>query len=215
MEERDTRQRDLIPRKRMERCRATVVGVGAIGRQVALQLAAMGVPWLQLVDHDLVETVNLAPQGYIEEDLGKPKVEATGSLCKALNSTVTIEPIKERFRRSMDLGNVLFCCVDSIATRRLIWEAVRDRVEFFCDGRMSADVLRVLVASSKESRAHYGTTLFSQEEAYQGSCTSRSTIFCANIAAGFMLSQFSRWLRGLPVDKDLMLNLLSSEFSST
>ena len=214
MEERDSRQRDLIPRERLSMCRATVVGVGAIGRQVALQLAAMGVPWLQLVDHDTVEIVNLAPQGYLEADLGKSKVEATGSLCRALNSGVTIEPIQERFRRSMDLGNVLFCCVDSIATRRLIWDAVRDRLEFFCDGRMSADVLRVLAACDKESRAHYGTTLFPQEEAYQGSCTSRSTIFCANIAAGFMLSLFARWLRCLPVDKDVMLNLLSSEFTA-
>jgi molybdopterin/thiamine biosynthesis adenylyltransferase len=40
-------------------CRATVVGVGAIGRQVALQLAAMGICWLQLVDFDIVEPANL------------------------------------------------------------------------------------------------------------------------------------------------------------
>ena len=38
---------------------ATVVGVGAIGRQVALQLAAIGIPKLQLIDHDTVEPVNL------------------------------------------------------------------------------------------------------------------------------------------------------------
>ncbi len=215
MDERDLRQRDLIPRERLSMCRATVVGVGAIGRQVALQLAAMGVPSLQLVDHDTVEVVNLAPQGYLEADLGRSKVEATGSLCKAMNSSVTVEPIQERFRRSMDLGSVLFCCVDSIATRRLIWDAVRDRLEFFCDGRMSADVLRVLAACDRDSSAHYATTLFPQEEAYQGSCTSRSTIFCANIAAGFMLSLFACWLRCLPVDKDVTLNLLSSEYTAS
>ena len=58
--------------------------VGAIGRQVALQVAAMGVPWLQLIDFDLVEPSNLASQGYLEEDLTKPKVEATGELLRRL-----------------------------------------------------------------------------------------------------------------------------------
>jgi sulfur carrier protein ThiS adenylyltransferase len=56
-------------------------------------------------------------------------------------------------------------------------------------------------------------TLFRQEEARAGSCTSRSTIYAASIAAGLMIHQFTRWLRGLPVDADVMLNLLASELS--
>lgn len=212
-EERDLRQRDLVPGERLAQCRVSVIGVGAIGRQVALQLAAMGVPWLQLVDHDTVEVVNLAPQGYLEEDLWKPKVEATATLCLRMYGDLFVEVLKERFRRSMSVGNVLFCCVDSIETRRLIWEAVQNRVEFFCDGRMSAEVLRVLAACDGDSRTHYPTSLFAEAEAFSGSCTARSTIFTANIAAGLMLSQFSRWLRGLPVEADILLNLLAGELS--
>ncbi len=37
------RQEDLVPRDRLADIRATVIGVGAIGRNVALQLAAIGV----------------------------------------------------------------------------------------------------------------------------------------------------------------------------
>ena len=44
-----------------------------------------------------------------------------------------------------------------------------------------------------------------------GSCTAKSTIYTASIAAGLMLTQFTRWLRRLPVDSDLTLNLLSME----
>ena len=69
--DRYSRQRDIIPPERLAACRATVIGVGAIGRQVALQLAAMGVPWLQLVDFDVVEPSNLASQGFLEKDLGR------------------------------------------------------------------------------------------------------------------------------------------------
>jgi len=50
--ERYSRQRDIVPAERIADCKATVIGVGAIGRQVALQLAAMGIPWLQIIDFD-------------------------------------------------------------------------------------------------------------------------------------------------------------------
>jgi sulfur carrier protein ThiS adenylyltransferase len=38
-------------------------------------------------------------------------------------------------------------------------------------------------------------------------------INCANIAAGVMLAQFTKWLRRLPVEADLSLNLLAGELS--
>ena len=95
------RQQQIIPADRLASIKATVVGVGAIGRQVALQLAAIGVPWLQLIDHDVVEEVNLAPQGYLEADLGRPKVEATADMCRRLNSQVELRTEQARFRRSM------------------------------------------------------------------------------------------------------------------
>ena len=53
--ERFSRQADIVPRERILDCRATVIGVGAIGRQVAIQLTAIGVPQLQLIDFDHVE----------------------------------------------------------------------------------------------------------------------------------------------------------------
>jgi len=210
-DERYSRQRDIVPPERLAPCKATVIGVGAIGRQVALQLAAMGVSWLQLIDFDSVEESNLASQGYMEEDLRRSKVDATGDLCLRINSQLDLRLVPERFRRSTDVGNVMFCCVDSMDARRLIWEAVKDRADFFADGRMSAEVLRVLAVCDFASRQHYPTTLFGSEEAYQGVCTAKTTIYCANIAAGLMLAQFTKWLRGLPVEPDFSFNLLSAE----
>jgi sulfur carrier protein ThiS adenylyltransferase len=173
----------------------------------------MGVPWLQLIDHDSVESVNLAPQGFLELDIESTKVKATADLCEMVNSQMEIHQVPARFRRSEPIGHVLFNCVDSIDTRRRIWEAVEQSVEFYTDGRMSAEVIRVLTAADAPSRAHYPTTLFSSGDAFTGSCTARSTIFTANIAAGLMLEQFSKWLRRLPVDYDLQFNLLSSELT--
>jgi len=212
-DERYSRQKDIVPPERITACKATVIGVGAIGRQVALQLTAMGIPWLQLVDHDHVETSNLASQGYREEDLGKLKVEATAALCKRINSGAEIVCVPGRFRRRMEVGNVVFVCVDRIDVRRLIWEGVGDQVGFYCDGRMSAEVLRVLTACDVKSRRHYPTTLFLADEAFVGPCTAKTTIYCANIAAGVMVAQFTKYLRQLPVELDIQLNLLASELS--
>jgi sulfur carrier protein ThiS adenylyltransferase len=211
--ERYSRQRDIVPPERIADCKATVIGVGAIGRQVALQLSAMGIPWLQIIDHDKVEWSNLASQGYLEGDMGKLKVNATLELCWRINAATQIQAVPERFRRSMEIGNIIFCCVDRIDVRRLIWDAVKDKVNLFCDSRMSAEVLRVLTACNSESRKHYPTTLFNSDEAFVGPCTAKTTIYCANIAAGFMLAQFTKYLRLLPIDADIQLNLLASELS--
>jgi len=113
----------------------------------------------------------------------------------------------------MDIGNIVFTCVDKIDVRRLIWQAVKDRANLFCDGRMSAEVLRVLTVCDSLSREHYPGTLFQAREAFVGPCTAKTTIYCANIAAGLMLAQFTRYLRQLPVDCDVQLNLLASEIN--
>jgi hypothetical protein len=213
MNQRYSRQQDIVPPDRLASCQATVVGVGAIGRQVALQLAAMGIPWLQLIDFDTVEISNLATQGYLVQDMNRPKVDATAAFCRQMNFDLNVEVIPDRFKRSTPVGNCVFCCVDSIVTRRLIWDAVKDKVTFFCDGRMSAEVLRVITACDEKGREYYPQTLFTAEQAQAGPCTAKATIYCANIAAGFMLAQFTKYLRLLPLDPDIQVNLLASEIN--
>jgi sulfur carrier protein ThiS adenylyltransferase len=103
--------------------------------------------------------------------------------------------------------------VDKIDTRRLIWDAIKDSARFVADGRMSGETLRVLSVADEIGRDHYPTTLFQQSEAHGGPCTGRSTLYAATVAAGLMISQFTKWLRGIDVDADLMLNLLASELT--
>jgi sulfur carrier protein ThiS adenylyltransferase len=219
--DRDIRQRELIPPEKLARVHAVVVGVGAVGRQVALQLAATGVPAMDLIDHDRVAVENLAPQGYWAQDLDEPKVEATGRLCRFSYPEIALTCTPEPFRRSTarrleslrHSGSqlALFCCVDSIVTRKLIWESAREHLHFFTDGRMSAEVIRVLASGPPADDWHYPTTLFTAAQAYAGSCTAKSTLYAASICAGLMVGQFARWLRGLPTDRDLTINLLSLE----
>jgi sulfur carrier protein ThiS adenylyltransferase len=211
--ERYSRQSDLVPEERLAACNITVIGVGAIGRQVALQLAAMGAPRLQLIDHDHVEESNIASQGYYEADLGVPKVIATGNICASINKKLEISQVYSRYRRSEKVGNIIFCCVDKIETRKMIWNQIGAQSDLYVDGRMSGEVLRVINAMSEDPKSmeYYPSTLFAAADAHAGQCTAKSTIYCANIAAGRMVSRFAMWLRGVPLEYDIMLNLLSDE----
>jgi hypothetical protein len=213
MIDRFSRQADLVPTARLQSITATVIGVGAIGRQVALQLAALGIRKLQLIDFDTVELTNVTTQGYRHVEIGCSKVEATAQAIREIDATIEVEKVLDRFRPRHAGSEAVFCCVDSISARSAIWRAVNLTTQFWCDGRMLGEVIRILSADQDAGRTHYPETLFDQSEAQVGSCTARSTIYTANIAAGLMLHQFSRWLRNLAVEPDLTLNLLAAELS--
>jgi len=208
---RDIRQRELVPAEKLKELNVTVIGVGAIGRQVSIQLAAIGAQKLRLIDFDNVAVENLAAQGFMENDLSKPKVEAVGELCQAINSQISIEAKNAKFNNAMFPGGALFMCVDSIDTRKQIFEGICNKADFFIDGRMSSEYMRILTVTNLESKEYYKTQLFPSSEAFVGTCTAKTTIYCATMAASLMISQFVKWLRDLDVDKEVCINLLSNE----
>jgi sulfur carrier protein ThiS adenylyltransferase len=210
-DDRFSRQAELVPRERLQQLGVTVIGVGAIGRQVALQAVALGVRRLQIVDFDLVELTNVTTQGYRHSDIGLTKVEATRRAVQEIDPTIEVDCVCDRYRPKLRTGEVVFACVDSIGAREAIWRAVGGVCRFWCDGRMLGETIRVLSAADAPSRAHYGTTLFPQAEAQAGRCTAHGVIYTASIAAGIMLQQFCRWLRGQANDTDLSFNLTASE----
>jgi hypothetical protein len=207
------RQEGLVPRERLEGLAIGVIGVGAIGRQVALQLASLGARQLTLVDFDEVEEVNVTTQGYLQEDVGKSKVLATAQAISRIDTGIKVSQICARYRPGLPVGDAVFCCVDSISARGAIWRAAGRNAQFWVDGRMLGEVIRILAVADGVGREYYPTTLFAQAEAMTGACTARGVIFTAAIAAGLMTQQFTRWLRGLPTDCDLSLNLLASELT--
>lgn len=210
-DDRFARQEDLVPRHRLGQLTASVVGVGAVGRQVALQLAAMGARSLQLIDFDSVEVSNVTTQGYLASDVGRTKVDATAEAVKRIDPSIDLELVCDRYRPKLRVGEAVFACVDSISARAAIWRSAGARCGFWADGRMLGEVIRVLAVADGVGRDHYPTTLFRQSEAQPGRCTAHGTIYAAGIAAGLMLHQFARWLRGQPVDADSSLNLLAGE----
>ena len=208
------RQAELVPLDRLQASPVTVIGIGAIGRQLTLQLAALGVAKLQLIDFDRVEPTNVTTQGYLESDVGQTKVAATGSALHQIDPAMELDLVVDRYRPQLAVGDAIFCCVDSITARTAIWRSAGPRCRFWCDGRMLGEVMRVLTVTEDQGRDFYPTTLFAQMDAETGSCTARGVIYTAAIAAGLMVHQFCRYLRQQRIDQELALNLLSSELTA-
>jgi molybdopterin/thiamine biosynthesis adenylyltransferase len=103
-----------------------LVGVGGLGSPASMQLAAMGVGFLRIVDRDFVELTNLHRQHlYGVDDVGVPKVEAAAKRLRRLNPYITVEPLPlsvnettaEDLVRGMD---VVVDGLDSMAARYAI-----------------------------------------------------------------------------------------------
>ena len=69
------RQKDVVPK--IDKMKWAVIGVGAVGRPIALTLAAMGAKRLLLIDPDTVELHNCAVQGYRVDQINRSKVGMT------------------------------------------------------------------------------------------------------------------------------------------
>lgn len=100
--------------------RIAILGVGNIGGETARHLAMLGVPLL-LVDRGLVEPANLGTQGFLEENLGLPKVAARRRALHRMNPdcpidalALDIETMGFAALRSADLW---LCCLDSLRLR--------------------------------------------------------------------------------------------------
>jgi len=191
---------------------------GCVGSVIAISVPHASSPIgvscrIRFIDFDTVDLSNVTTQGYLTDDIGQLKVQATATAIRRLDPAITVGIVSDRYRPRMATGEAVFCCVDSITARTAIWRSCGAKKPFFVDGRMLGEVLRVLTVADDVGSGYYPKTLFAQSEAQPGHCTARSTIYAASIAAGLIVHQFTRWLRDLTVDCDISLNLLASEWS--
>ena len=207
------RQRELIDKDALDRLNVEVIGCGSIGRNVAMMLASIGTNNIRLVDYDIVELLNVPTQGFFEDEVGRLKVDAVMELCSRINPEADVKIWMSEFEGFAEdkPADVVFCCVDTMSSRDEIFKACCDsgHVKLFIDGRMASEAIRMFTVDTTKDDAvtYYTGEMFSDDEASRERCTRKSTIYCSNVAAGFMVSNFSRWLRGKKFVRDLSFNL--------
>ena len=90
------RQAELVPADRLAQHTCTVIGVGAIGRQVVIQLASIGARKIQLIDFDRIDQSNVTTQGYFAEQVGQSKVDALMDTVMGIDDSIRVETIADR-----------------------------------------------------------------------------------------------------------------------
>jgi molybdopterin/thiamine biosynthesis adenylyltransferase len=125
MSERYSRH-ELIPgwsQHRMAAASVVVVGVGALGTEVARQLAQMGVGRLVLCDGDAVTVSNLSRGALFRpDDVGRPKVAAAAAAIRELTTDTTVVERPRWLVCGVGLGELreatlVISCLDSRAAR--------------------------------------------------------------------------------------------------
>jgi hypothetical protein len=210
------RQDGWIPRARFLQESVTVIGTGGIGRQVALQLVALGVPKLQLIDSAIVRASDVTAAGFRDEDISRPKVDMVGHQCHQMEPLLDLEAICERFQPRHKIGSSVFCCVDSDESRAFIRHTLGDRWTFWGDGRMCGDQVRVLVATADYGGSRYADSLSLPSLARNaGSPHVPSTIYAASLGAALLVHQYARHLQNLPLVSDATFDLSAGKYSQS
>jgi len=217
MSNRYSRQESIIGTSVLQRSYPLIVGVGAVGREVARVLSANGISKLAIIDMDTVEEHNCVTQGYHEGDVGKPKVEATSEEILRINSSIDILAVNDRWRPTETEFDVVFMCVDSLKIRELLFNYYEslDHVKLMLDSRIGGEQIRMLSVFDDESKTWFPQTLTDDYDAYATGCHVPMIKHSAHIAAGMLVQQFVAHLLERELFKDRIFALPSGELYNT
>ena len=156
---------------RLQNGTVVIVGVGALGCEVAKNLALMGVGRLVLIDNDYVELSNLSRQMLFNDgDIGRPKASTAAAKLKLINPEVDVESIDGDARNvpeeTFKQGDVICSCLDSWGVRRwlnsLCVSIDRPMVDGGIDGFYGN--VHVIIPKKTACLECHGENLISREE---------------------------------------------------
>lgn len=178
--------------------RVDVIGVGASGSWLVLQLAKLGISNIHVWDFDTVAEHNLANQAFGPDDVGKPKVESLARLVKAQTGAV-ITTHNEPYHGQQQLGEVVFLLTDTMKSRKEIWQRAikyKPMIKLMIETRMDADNGRVYAINpiNPDHIKGWEATLYDDPVADPSVCGARITIGSTAMAlACYATWAFMRW----------------------
>lgn len=196
-----------------------IIGVGAIGSNVAETLARLGITNFVLYDFDTVVPYNVANQCYFENQVEQPKLTAISDTLKAINSEVDVVLMEEGWKEGMHLDGYVFLCVDNIDIRRKIVEENKynaDVIAMF-DFRMGLSDAQHFAADwsdSKQVDNLLESMNFTHEEAKEAqpvsACgTTLSVIPTIRTIVSLGIANFINFVKELPLKKVIVIDAFS------
>jgi sulfur carrier protein ThiS adenylyltransferase len=193
-----------------------IVGVGAVGREVALGLAIMGASHLWLYDPDIVNPINLGTQGYEDLDVGSNKVLAVHRSITRVNPNCAVGPNKKSYPfTDCPIHAVLFVCCDTMDARFAIKERALPK-QLLIDTRVGGLVARV-IQDPRKSCPGWRKTLFKDDEAFDAPCALRMTRYIACVAAYYAIAEFQAAVRDKSdrSGRDILIDMLARTLTSS
>lgn len=180
-----------------------IIGVGATGSFVAMELARMGCPVLNLYDFDEVEIHNIPNQYYDTDDIGKTKIEALKEKLEKINPNIVVNanigkvvPVKgsdSEFGIN-EMSGYVFLLVDSMKIRRELWEAIKENKEIIhCwESRLGSDQARVYsLDMSVKDFSKYEADFYEDDVSETSACGTSITVLPIVLqTASLMIVQF-------------------------
>ena len=101
-----------------------IIGCGAVGSNLALIAAKMGVHSFRLWDLDLVETHNLPNQAFEPKHIGQNKAEALAEVLQRFNPEIEVEVHKSFFTKDNkdEVDGPLVIATDTMSSRKEIYD---------------------------------------------------------------------------------------------
>lgn len=203
--------------------RVDIIGVGATGSKIAMELAKLGVQNIHIWDDDTVEGHNLANQHYIESDIGKGKCESLAQhIVEATGMAVTQHPC--RVEGGEQLGDYVFLLVDSMKDRKAIWNGsvkLKPFTKVMFETRMGGNNGRIYTVNPLVMKDINGweNTLYEDAEAPVSACGASSTVGATgDLITGFVVWNFMKHATGKTVSNEIIFSvepllLLEQNFS--
>ncbi|QQS22662.1 ThiF family adenylyltransferase [bacterium] len=178
--------------------RVDIIGAGATGSRIALELAKLGLSNIHVWDFDKIESHNVPNQVYGNNHIGEVKVEALKRIIEEQTGTV-ITCHEARVDGTQELGDVVYLLTDTMASRQEIWKnglRYKPRTKLMIETRMGANSGRVYCVnpSSPKDVKGWEATLYSDDVAVVSACGTSITVGAtAAMVTGYAVWQLIRW----------------------
>lgn len=196
---------------KQERDRVTFVGVGGIGSFAAMGAAKLGIPYVTLIDDDVVDRHNYGNQAFNITDIGEPKVVVVGRM---FDASTNLRIVPERADRTYPFSGVVVSGLDSMEARAEIWEGVKlnPAVPYYIDARIGGQIVVIYALNplDLDSIDRYERTLHSDDEGVDAPCTERGIIDVGLMVGAAITNRLRRHFTGdaqAPITYITMSNL--------
>jgi molybdopterin/thiamine biosynthesis adenylyltransferase len=173
----------------VRQARALIVGAGALGNEVAKNLAMCGVQLIVVIDRDIVEAANVTRSVFFrEEDHGRAKTDVLAARAAELNPDVTFAPLQGDLESVLGIGllrrmDMVFSCLDSRVARRALNRMCYKAGKAWVDGAME-DLFGEVTVYDPEETACYECGLFTADLEVIAATTSCQGIAMQKLATG-------------------------------